>query len=491
MNKKINFNIKVKTIINICSLYLILSITSGCKKSKNVEPGTSPEQNFWIPTGAVLYGRIAQERPEDCYPIEEAAKFNLLDISQYLSGKTSRWCGSLDNPVQAIKQINPYSIILIYQFNPAEIYRGTGKWASGGALLFDSLLQVHGKGSNDIWFALGYNTGDYLVDIYYPQYIAMNLGNTNWRSFWMERTWNDLFGEKPIFSGSNLANGILVDGTVSHPYSGFPFCPFEYWNDSTNQCNGNTDHPAPYWTGSGWDISKWRTDMINFINEVVSWYKSRNKWIAFNVWKLNPDFASIFNQIGGKKLVAMEECGFVCNSFPPSINHWKERLQYLQQAKNFAVFSLNRISISQGQGIDKLDNEVIPGVRGWDVLWFAMTSFMLGYDPQTRNGYFNFTIFSSGTWQYRDCYWLDEYDPKYLNLGYPVSQAKELASGVWEREFERGWVWVNPTNQEKTVFIPNGRARILNHDNFKNPNLVNPVEQFNIKPFSGVIGIRE
>jgi len=121
-------------------------------------------QDVWIPTWAILYGRIGEERPGKCYPVEEAAKFSLLDISQYLTEYTTRWCSINDtnqhysNPVATIKSINPKTTILVYQFSPAEIDRTPGKAACGGKSLVDSLKQVHGQGSQDVWFALGYNT---------------------------------------------------------------------------------------------------------------------------------------------------------------------------------------------------------------------------------------------------------------------------------------------------------------------------------------------
>jgi hypothetical protein len=462
-------------------------VSAACGSSALVSSGPTPTPGPgpFIPAAAVLYGDIARDRPGSCYPIEEAAKFSLLDLSQYLAGRTSRWCGAPDRPVQAIRALNPASTILIYQFSPGSIRWVGGRSVVGGQQVYQELRASHGIGLADPWFAPGYRTNDYLVDMNYPQYMAMDLGNVNWRRYWTEQTWQEMWGSSPVVDARG-ASGLFVDGAQLGAYSHFPYCPLSQWDGS--RCATSQDYPRPYWTGSGWNDSLWADHMLQFVGEAVPWYRARGLQMMFNVWTLSQRYVDHLNQVGA--LGAMEECGFVCGSFPPTPTHWQARLDMLRGAVRFAVLSTNRIRGLPGTGLDKMDAVVWNGLRGWDVLWFAMGSFLLGYDPQLRNGYFHFTAGWSGG-DYRDTYWFDEYDPRYLHLGAPRGAARQLSSGVWEREFERGWVWVNPSGSDQAVSVPSGRARILNHDDFKSPQSVVPVERFNLRAWTAVLALRE
>ncbi len=53
------------------------------------------------------------------------------------------------------------------------------------------------------------------------------------------------------------------------------------------------------------------------------------------------------------------------------------------------------------------------GNRGWDVLWFGLTSFLQGYDDVRQNAYL--WLHRLGLRQL--AFYFDEYDPAHLNLG--------------------------------------------------------------------------
>lgn len=466
----------------------LAALAAGCGGSALVGSGPTPSPSPggagpFVPAAAVLYGTVGQNtgRPGDCYPIEEAAKFSLLDLSQFLARRTTRWCGTPDRPLDAIRALNPQSVILIYQFSPGSLRWTGSRMPVSGDEVYQQLRAEHGLGSADPWFAEGYESRDYLVDMNYPQYMAMELGNPNWRTYWKERTWQELWGPSPVVDARGTS-GLLVDGSQLAAYSHFPFCPLSRWTGSS--CSGPQDRPKTYWTGSGWNDALWAQHMMQFVSEAVPWYRARGLRMMFNVWTLRGDYLTLLNQLGAG---AMEECGFVCyGRFPPTPTHWRTRLDMLRSATTARILNTNVIRPSTGVGLGRMDAEVSPGYRGWDVLWFAMTSFLLGYDPQLQNGYFHFTA-----WEYRDSYWFDEYDPRYLHLGSPRGPARQLPSGAWEREFDRGWVWVNPAANEVTVTVPSGRARVLNHDSFRNPAAVQPVTQFVLRAWTGVVGLRE
>ena len=455
--------------------------------------------DVFIPVAAVLYGSIAEERG-GCYPLEELARFSLVDISQYLAKRTSRWCENPERPIERLRSLNPEMIILVYRMSPIEInWAANDRRPVSGRPYFEELRQRHGLGSDDPWFMPGKLSRDYLIDGYYPQYVAMDLGNPRWRRYWIEQGYLDMWGPDPVLDARG-ASGLFVDGAPPVAYSDFPFCPMSQFDLQGWRCPQNVrDYPDRYWywdpRTNSWrrNDSLWLQDLFAFIREAVPYYRDRGLMMMFNTWTLTPAYVNLLNEVGGH---AMEEYGFVRSTrqWPPNPNHWLARLRNLENAWGFAILNTNAIVTNGGLGPSRMDYEVIGdpnGLRGWDVLWFAMGSFLLGYDPERRNGYFHFTVAGEEGKFYRDTYWFDEYDPRYLNLGKPRGAARQLSSGVWEREFELGWVWVNPTGRAQTVQVPSGRARILNHDNFRDPSSIQPVTQFQLGPWRGVMGLRD
>jgi hypothetical protein len=470
----------------------------------------------FIPAAAILYGRIATDtgRPNYCYPITEAAKFALLDLSMHLWERGDLLCYDqpTTRPIQKIRELNPSSWILLYIMSPSTL-QGWNRSVSSpvsGRPYFEALSRTHGIGSDDRWFAIGHETGDYMVSKWWWDHIEMELGNPNWRRYWIGRVWEDMWGTSPLIDSRGVS-GLFVDGAQPDlPFSGSPFCPLTAvtYNNGSFSCSVTIeDCPSTYYTAStGCNSNRdlWNDHMQSFITEVVTWYASRNLKLIFNVWALTPDYAKFLTQvfsIAPGNFGVMEEVGFTGYGqgwywgFPLPPNRWLDRLNYLRSATNFVIVSTNNI----GGGIhpncfrksfDECMNSIVSseyGLRAWDMLWFAMTSFLLGYDPRRQNGFFHFTM-----WAYRDTYWVDEYDPKYLHLGWPLGDAYEVEARVWIREFEDGWVVVNINNY--TVWeipVPRGRARVLNHDNFKTPSNAPLVESFAIRPYRGVVLLKE
>lgn len=428
--------------------------------------------------------------------MDELARFSLVDLSQFLAMGTRRWCENPNRPIEEMRRRNPNQVILVYRMSPIEInWQVHERRPVSGRSYYEELRHSHGIGSSDPWFMPGKLTNDYLVDLYFPQYVAMDLGNPRWRRYWIEQGYEDMWGPNPVLD-TRGASGLFVDGAPTVAYSNFPFCPMSGFDVQSWRCTSQRDYPARYWerdpsTGS-WrrNDQLWVQDMFAFIQEAIPYYRERGLQMMFNTWTLNQAYVDLLNQVRGH---AMEEYGFIRSSrhFPPNYNLWLTRLQNLQAARNFAILNTNAIVVREGTGPSRMDYEVGQGLRGWDLLWFAMGSFLLGYDPDRRNGYFHFTVAGREEDFYRDTYWFDEYDPRYLHLGRPRGHAQRLPSGVWQREYERGWVWVNPTSSTQTIQVPSGKGRILHHDNFRNPSNVVAVAQFQLGPWRSVMGLRE
>jgi hypothetical protein len=111
-------------------------------------------------------------------------------------------------------------------------------------------------------------------------------------------------------------------------------------------------------------------------------------------------------------------------------------------------------------GLTWMDDVDPAGTTGWEALWFAMGGFLLGFDDLTRNAAMGFTV-----WSYRGGVYFDEFNPLYLHLGRALAPFVVWPNGLMAREFEDGWIVVNPPDNPAVaqVAMPSGQARIYHH----------------------------
>jgi hypothetical protein len=111
------------------------------------------------------------------------------------------------------------------------------------------------------------------------------------------------------------------------------------------------------------------------------------------------------------------------------------------------------------EGGSGFDNYGKP-VTFWDIVWYSLASFQLG---KSTNSYFSFSE------SYNKPVWYDELD--HIDLGGATGAYKVVNYGgnnIYYREFEKGYVFVNPTrNDVSSIQLPM-TCKQLTHDNFKN-----------------------
>src|SRR6266853_1291672 len=98
-------------------------------------------------------------------------------------------------------------------------------------------------------------------------------------------------------------------------------------------------------------------------------------------------------------------------------------------------------------------------------LWYALGSFLLGKNDVLNNAYFAFT---SGT-NYDSIQWYNEYDK--IDLGKAIGPYTVTTIGganIYSREFESGYVYVNPTANIAPLPLPRASLQ-LTHDNLLSP----------------------
>ena len=153
---------------------------------------------------------------------------------------------------------------------------------------------------------------------------------------------------------------------------------------------------------------------------------------------------------------------------------WKRQVDTMAAIRNSSVAMMSHTKLSEGQvGTDNWGQPV----TFWQTLWYSLGSFLLTKNDQLNNAYF---MFNGGS-GYDKIWWYDEYDMIHLgrSVGPYAVTPIDTSSGpinVYWREFEKGYVYVNPTpDNVASVTLPQAcqatpnPCRQLTHDNLLSP----------------------
>lgn len=90
-------------------------------------------------------------------------------------------------------------------------------------------------------------------------------------------------------------------------------------------------------------------------------------------------------------------------------------------------------------------------IKDYQLMRYGLTSCLLD------DGYFSYTDYAKS---YQTVPWFDEFD---IKLGQPIDKPPTMAwqSGVYRREFEKGFVFVNPTSSPVTINLTTNLYRII------------------------------
>jgi hypothetical protein len=434
-------------------------------------PG-APEK--FIPSFAICYSNAKGARS-----VEETARFDLLLVS--FSQRAARvWGKNGQNSWQTLKALNPNLVVALYAMGPGEY--NTANWGQIGEG-WEWLKEHHGKDLADRWIAVGQTSGGYLRAVPYPNERLMEYGNTNWHRYWCDTMHRDYWrGGKSV--DCRGADALFSDNTS------FQVAWAGQWRreDQPDQA----DVPTSFYTDGTWRHDLWKEGFFKFLDTAVPWFASNQVKLVLNVGYLgrDPESWKRLDALPYPPYAAMEEGGFVCpwggdqKSF--KFWDWEKKLVPFSQLRHLKVLMCNHAGPFSGEGLEAMDSPDSNGMTGWDALWFSLTSFLLGYDDVSRNGFMNFTV-----WGYSEYHWFDEFDPQYLHLGKALGPFVKREQ-IHFREFEDGWVVVNGAAQDATAIkVPAGLARVLNHANFKNAQALPLVTSFDLRAHRGVVLLRE
>ena len=218
--------------------------------------------------------------------------------------------------------------------------------------------------------------------------------------------------------------------------------------------------------------AQWSAAMNDMINSMSASLSARGQEFACN---RGPTYLSAgFNNwvdldsSSHPPSTVLEESAFATGYGPGDIqffteNSWKLQVDILSSIKNSKVCFLSSTDLTNtsSTGTDNWGKSF----TYWDGLWYSLGSYLIGKNDIKNNSYFNFIRTSN--YSNLDFYY-DEYE--HIDLGKATSSYKISNIGgrnIYWREFEYGYVYVNPTpNNVASISLPEPCKQIT-HTNFK------------------------
>jgi hypothetical protein len=419
----------------------------------------------FIPTFTILYAGAKSDQV-----LKEAAQFDLIDAGVHAASDVGTW--------PALKQLNPHLKIFVYEMGPGE-YNTWVDFTPGQG--WDWMTARHGLTSADRWTAIGAR-GDYIQD---GKERLMVIGNPAWQQYWLDGVINQFWAPTSPNCG---ADGVYSDNT-----------DYEWPSEDVWYRQGHPeqpDVPADYYHNGVYDPEPWKAQAKAFLDRAVTELGDQHRLFIPNFGYMSKDPESWHDLDSQPHPVfgAMEEGAFVTPWGAKGQFKFYTEPQWLNQVNAMrhlkhtrALMSVHGLPDSKAAGVARMDVADASGTCGWDVLWFGLTSFLQGYDDVRQNAYFGFTIWSYNT----KAFWLDEFDPAHLNLGHALGESHQVDAALghcYVREFDSGWVVVNPTDAlAQGVPVPQGQARVLDHGTFEHPQAQPLVTRFDLPSHRGVI----
>lgn len=421
---------------------------AGCGVEPPGESSSDAGSEKFIPTFLVYYG----DGPALVEGDEaRLAKFDLLDVDRFRYNQIG--VNNLRGTWDSVRAVNPGIKIFLYQMGPEVsnyhdgkdvVYlNGLGRYNVARSHIMGSLNgNQPGLFMRDTSGARVYNY-DYSNPSLGQHWYLMDFGSPEYARYWLEAVEADIIRQPWVVDGVHVDNCLATNWGV---YS----TPAKYPNASV-----------------------WSTAMNSFVQALVAGLqKSGQKMWAnrgqsqtqdgFNAWLA-------LDQSGSAPYIVMEEGAFAVawgegsdTQFYPEAS-WRRQVDILGRIQNSRVAYLSHTDLGENeQGVDNYNRPV----TFWQTMWYALGSFLLGKDDARGNAYF---MFHRGT-GYSKIWWFEEYEK--IDFGRATGPYRTLAMGgnnIYWREFEFGYIYVNPTeNDVDDVALPEP-GKLITHENLHAP----------------------
>jgi len=401
---------------------------------------TAPSK--FVPMFLVYYGGgpalVATDAPK-------LAKFDLLDIDRFRYNQLppSTW--------SAIKALNPNIQIYLYEMGPeSQNYMDATPVVSINGLGRHDVSRGHSMGSLD-----GNHPELFLLDssgnrIYNAGFsnpagnqfwYLMDFGSPTYQAYWIEAVRTDIANQPWV------ADGVHADNCLTFwAAGGYSATSSKYPTDSAWSSAMNNFSSAAAAGLHGFGQKLWCNKGSSYIAAGAA------AWLALDASPDHPD-------------VLAEEGAFAVTFGPWATQfiseaNWKLQVDTMAAIKNSKVAMFSSTALGEGQS--GTDNWGQP-VTYWQTLWYSLGSFLLGKNDTLNNAYFGF--FGNGG-AYDRIWWYNEYDK--IDLGKALGSYTVTTIGgvnIYSREFEKGYVYVNPTATNVASVTLTQASQQLTHDN--------------------------
>jgi chitodextrinase len=418
----------------LAAFYLVLLLLAATISAPARAAATGSDK--FIPTFLVYYGSgptlVAADAPK-------LAKFDLIGIDRF------RYTQIGSNTWATIKAVNPDTKIYLYEMGPdapshldamAQVnLNGLGRHDVSRGHFMGSLngnnpaLFLRGSSGNRVYRVGNSNPG---ANQYW---YLMDFGATAYQSYWVAAVKADIVDQPWV------ADGVFADGC-------------------TPLLNGSYSAvPSFYATNAAWSSA-----MNDFASSITAGLFGYGQKVWCNRGGSGTvDGASAWralDQTASPPDVVLEEGAFAVSWGSAAVEFyseaaWKRQIDTIGAISNSKVAVASHTKLLEGQsGTDNYGRSV----SYWQALWYSMGSFLLAKNDDLGNAYF---MFRGGS-GYNKIWWHEEYDR--IDLGKavrPYAVRKLGTVNVYWREFEKGYVYVNPTDRDvASVTLPQPGRRL-------------------------------
>ena len=363
---------------------------------------------------------------------------------------------------RAIKQLNPNAEIYLYG-KMCLVHQNTGNYSTVS-------LNELGRYSVSRGHSMGSLNGNH------PNFFLLNSSGNRIR--WSYNSdpvyWLD-FGSTAFQNYS--AEAILTD------YAHQPWSADGLFSDQAFLARaGMTDVPPKYDTDA-----KWANAMKNMISTFSARLHAEGQKFAGNSGPTRITEGSDgwidLDQMANYPDVLLEESAFAVKygngdiQFYPE-SRWLNQLNVLSSLENTKACYNASTDLAPGQnGVDQLGESF----TFWDAFYYALGSYLLGKNDVHDTAYFQFAN-SQSSYNTVDLYY-NEYDE--IDLGRALSTYKIRSfsgKNIYWREFQDGYVYVNPTNSDiNSISLPEA-CKLITHSNLSaNPGNLPIINSINLK----------